>query len=64
MIERILDRLLAERRNQLNERVITLIEGQRENFATGWPQFGIPPLDPIFIEDAELELDDFGTFNK
>lgn len=64
MIQRILDRLLAERRNQLNERVISWIEGQRESFATGWPEFGIPPIDPFFIEDAELELDDFGTFNE
>lgn len=64
MIERILDRILAEKRNQLNERVISLIEGQRESFATGWPQLGIPPIDPFYIEDAELELDDFGTFTE
>ncbi|CRK96551.1 CLUMA_CG010163, isoform A [Clunio marinus] len=60
----ILERILERGRNILNRQIINIIEGQRENFSTGWPLLGIPPIDPLLIEDVELNLDTLETLNS
>ena len=42
-------------RGGLNRGVTELIESQRENVAIGWPQFGVPPLDPLFVENLQID---------
>lgn len=54
--------LINRSRVQINQWVTQLIEGQRENLKTGWPAIGIPPLDPLYIEDLNLSFDEFGKY--
>lgn len=51
-------------RGALNNAVAYLIESQRENFATGWPDLNIPPIDPLFVEHIKLQPDDFAGFSS
>lgn len=54
----VLDRM----RNTLNRAVGAVIESQRDNFATGWPELGIEPIDPFYLEEYRLsELDGFAS---
>jgi hypothetical protein len=49
-------------RNALNRAVKFVIEGQRDNFATGWPEVGIGPIEPFYLENYRIqELDGFAT---
>lgn len=60
VILRILDRARAS----INQQVKNAIEAQRDNFATGWPEQGIQPLDPLYIEDFEASINNIGTLNS
>lgn len=48
----------------MNQQIIDLIESQRENIGLGWPERGIPPLDPFLIEDIQLAIDAIGTLSS
>jgi len=63
IIQRIVERLLERGRSALNQRIIDLIESQRENIGTGWPELGIPPFDPFLIEDVQFEIDAIETLS-
>jgi hypothetical protein len=47
--------LIEELHEKINEKVVSLLEAQRANFATGWP--GVPPLDPYFIKKFEAKVE-------
>lgn len=51
-------------RGALNKAVAMVIESQRDNFATGWPDIGLPPLDPFFLEHVMLEPDEVQGFTS
>lgn len=53
--------LIEQSRHQINKWIVSLIEGQRDNFSVGWPGLGIPPLDPLYIEDFAIDLDKLGA---
>lgn len=63
MIQRIRD-LIERGRQALNQQIINFFERERENFSTGWPSLGIPPIDPLYIEDIEAEIDSIGTLTS
>lgn len=56
--------LIDRGRNVINQQIINLFDSQRENFATGWPELGIPPLDPFYIEEYDANLDTIGTLSS
>lgn len=56
--------VLDRAREALNKAVAMLIESQRENFATGWPELGIEPIDPFFLEYHKLEPEEFTGFSS
>ncbi|KAJ6644299.1 hypothetical protein Bhyg_09266 [Pseudolycoriella hygida] len=53
-------RIIEASRSIINRECKNAIESQRDNFKTGWPIFGIGPLDPYFIDRFEMA---FGTTN-
>lgn len=44
--------------------MVDQIEGQRENFPTGWPSIGLPPIDPFYIEEFNATIDTIGTLSS
>ena len=56
--------VLDRARQLLNRAVTILVESQRDNFETGWPELNIPPLDPFYIEHLALNPDDFTGFTS
>lgn len=46
--------VLGRFRTVLNRVVTAIIESQRDNFATGWPELGIGPIDPYYLESYEI----------
>lgn len=51
-------------RSVLNKAASFVIESQRENFATGWPELGLPPVDPFYVEDYQLKSDELEGFSR
>lgn len=60
----VIENILERGREVVNQHFIRLIEGQRENFAVGWPILGIPPLDPFYIERVETTIDTISTLTS
>lgn len=54
-------RIIEESRRVINEHLISVIEGQRETIANGFPLLGIPPLDPYHIQGFETHIDGIGV---
>lgn len=60
VIMSVLDRM----RNGLNRAVAAVIESQRDNFATGWPELGVGPIDPFYLEEYRLDqLEGFASID-
>lgn len=47
----------------INDQFLDFLESQRENFPCGWPESGIPPLDPLFIEEYSMKIDSVTGLN-
>lgn len=60
----VLERILERSRNRINQQIINLIENQRENFPLGWPRLGIPPIDPLYIEEFETSIEAISTLSS
>lgn len=60
----VIQRILARARNGINQQFITFIENQRENFSVGWPNIGIPPIDPLYIEEFEAKIETISTLSS
>jgi len=63
-IQRIFERAQELVRETLNQQIINLIEGQRENIGLGWPALGAPVMDPFLIEDIVFDIDTIGTLSS
>jgi hypothetical protein len=41
----------------INESLVNIFEALKEYLKQGWPEYGIPPLDPLFIRHAAIDID-------
>ncbi|PSN47718.1 hypothetical protein C0J52_04599, partial [Blattella germanica] len=55
----LLESRLEERKikNAIDDAIITALEQLRQLMSTGYPDLGIPPLDPLYIEHEDLKLE-------
>lgn len=40
----------------INEALVNIFEALREKLQAGFPAYGIPPLDPLFIPRAAIDI--------
>jgi hypothetical protein len=40
----------------INEQLVKIFEALREKLQAGFPAYGIPPLDPLFISRAAIDI--------
>ncbi|KAK8733727.1 hypothetical protein OTU49_006454, partial [Cherax quadricarinatus] len=55
--------------NVIDDKIVEALENFRSNMSSGWPDLGIPPLDPLFLSTVDLNItsDDthvFGTLTE
>ncbi|XP_071524440.1 uncharacterized protein [Panulirus ornatus] len=48
-------------RNLIDEQIIQALEALREHMAGGWPELGIPPLDPLTLHQLDINMTSNGT---
>jgi len=41
----------------INEALVNIFEALREKLQEGFPAYGIPPLDPLFVPHAAIDID-------
>lgn len=46
----------SEDKNTIDDKVIKLLDDAREQFGAGFPNLGIPPLDPLILEDTNFTV--------
>lgn len=47
--------------NTINDAINATLENVREQMPCGFPNYGVPPLAPLLIENLEIDLDSEGT---
>ncbi|XP_077288571.1 uncharacterized protein LOC143912969 isoform X2 [Arctopsyche grandis] len=47
---------LNEDKNTIDDKIIKLLDDAREHFETGFPNLGIPPLDPLILEKTQFNV--------
>ena len=48
-------------RNEFEDAIIDSLENLKDQMVTGWPDEGIPPLDPLVLERVPIHIDHKGT---
>lgn len=46
----------SEDKHTIDDKVIKLLDDAREQFGAGFPNLGIPPLDPLILEDTNFAI--------
>lgn len=41
--------------------VAAAIEGQKDNFINGWPELGINPIDPFYLDEYYIQYGEGAT---
>jgi hypothetical protein len=47
----------------INDQFLDFIESERVNFPCGWPDSGIPILEPYFIKEYSMKIDSVTGMN-
>lgn len=46
----------ATSRNIIDDQIVAALENLRDHMVEGWPELGIPPLDPLYLGYVNIDI--------